>query len=134
MFAHSHVHNLYTPSRVKVLALAAIVSRVKTAMWQHHVLVLDLWRFLDEDGDGKLSCSELLSGLKSIGLRNLTQAQVYTLVRALDLNGDGWVEKPEFEAVFSDAELEAELQLLEERSERKTTQLDKLDRVSSIEV
>ena len=78
-------------------------------MRQHRIYTLDLWRFLDRDGDDRLSASELFNGLRALGLHNMIPAHVYELVQSLDRNRDGWIQKDEFMAALNDPSLEAEI-------------------------
>ena len=59
----------------------------------------DFFGCCDYDGDGVLSCSELLGGLDYLGLQ-LASSLVFQLVAQLDRDADGLISRDEFLAVF----------------------------------
>ena len=98
-------------SDMDVLHTKAIISRIKTTMRQNRIFVNDLWRFLDQDSDGRLSCTEVRRMLCIPAIRSTHPASVIALQRLYGAEvedstspgpgacaelgfGHGWMDQP----------------------------------------
>ena len=73
-----------------------------------------VFRYIDSDGDGKISPSELRRSVKAAGVQRLTAAEAEAAVESSDSDGDGLLSLAEFEQLMgggnlSEAEKMAEL-------------------------
>lgn len=59
----------------------------------------------DQDGDGLISETELLSTMTSLG-EPLTRAEVRAMIREADIDGDGFVNFAEFQLLIQQKKLE----------------------------
>lgn len=50
----------------------------------------------DEDGDGKISCREVLNIISQFGYLNATEEQLQRMIGAVDSDGDGFINVQEF--------------------------------------
>ncbi|KAJ7553917.1 hypothetical protein O6H91_06G118400 [Diphasiastrum complanatum] len=57
--------------------------------------LVEVFRFYDSNGDGKISTSELGSVLKMLG-DNATEEDLRMMVKEVDFNGDGFIDLSEF--------------------------------------
>ena len=89
-----------------VAALEQVLSHVCHAMHINRKSMHSLFYFMDKDGDGFLSCSDITKGLQRLGAAcpsgtfTLKSADLEALMEYLDTDGDGLVDNQEFRAAF----------------------------------
>merc|ERR550514_1165673 len=76
--------------------LADTLRKVLEKAQQKGVNIEDAFGHFDKNGDGDITVSELAEGLRGLGLKGATMAEVRKLVAKLDTNGDGSVSYREF--------------------------------------
>lgn len=59
-----------------------------------------VFRYIDEDGDGKISPSELRRCVKAVGVQRLTEEEAEAAVRSSDSDGDGLLSLIDFERLM----------------------------------
>ena len=72
-----------------------VVRQVASTMREHNWKFNEVFERFNTHGDGSVSCEELLSGMRSIGIV-LTRATATKLISQFDVNGDGQLQKFEF--------------------------------------
>eukprot|EP00617_Octactis_speculum_P025092 CAMPEP_0185746580 /NCGR_PEP_ID=MMETSP1174-20130828/5173_1 /TAXON_ID=35687 /ORGANISM="Dictyocha speculum, Strain CCMP1381" /LENGTH=754 /DNA_ID=CAMNT_0028421361 /DNA_START=123 /DNA_END=2387 /DNA_ORIENTATION=+ len=123
--------HLFTDDDTLGLYLRAMVSRIKMAMRSERIFAIELWQFLDQEGNNSLSCHELYNGLRALGVK-LLQDQVYDLLRSLDSNNDGRIERNEFVATFVDEKMEDAIRLQRNMDGEEETPVRRLMRTKSV--
>lgn len=56
----------------------------------------NVFNAFDEDGDGKISCSEVVNIMSQFGFLNVEDEQLQRMVAAMDSDGDGYIVVQEF--------------------------------------
>lgn len=66
-----------------------------------------VFRYIDENGDGKISPTELQRSVKAVGIQRLTVAEAAAVVESSDSDGDGMLSLADFERLMGDDGLSA---------------------------
>lgn len=99
---NSELDRLWTVENDLTLIQArALLSRARQSLSSRGMLVMDSFRFINQSGSGRISCSEMYSALKYMNI-DVRQAQVHMLIQQVDTNGDGWIDSEEFRSAFRD--------------------------------
>ena len=77
------------------------LKKLKDAMRVEGKSVEDLFRQIDDDGDGTINGPELYKGIKKIAGEALTPDQISLIITALDTNGDNRIDVMELRNALS---------------------------------
>ena len=64
----------------------------------------DMFVHLDKNGDGKVSCEELIESMKDEGMA-LSEHEISSILSEVDANNSGWIDFSEFLVVFTNKNL-----------------------------
>ena len=104
------------PSGVRdVVRAAQIHSKVTQRLQRHKHKMADLFREMDNNGDGTVSYGEFRSALKKLHINGLTTGDISLLWSDVDVNGDGRVDVKEFATKLMDASAPGSLPLFTKR-------------------
>jgi len=91
------------PHEFELLERRATNFSIQLLMTRQGLSPMDTFLAFNQSRTGSISCSELYSGLKWLGLRNVEPEQIYKIVQTMDSTGDGLVTFDEFVSAFTTA-------------------------------
>ena len=115
-------------SRARSSRFRATISRIRSAIKDRRMFMLDAFRLWDFDRSGGLSGPELYGGLEWLGV-HLEQVQMKEIMTRIDYDSDGYISFSEFQATLTngveldDGEEEADIAALiaEDEAEARAT-------------
>ena len=87
----------------------ALVSRVRTLVRIRFGSMMDAFRAMDQDRDGKLNCSELYAACNWLGLSELGPNDIYDMMRNYDSSHHGSLNYADFAKTFRDPDEDSDI-------------------------
>ena len=84
-----------------------IMAKIKGVLNRRKIRSAEIFRFLDINGNGAISASELSRGLQRLGVHTLNPSELKELIMTLDADGSGDIDLQEFDKAIRLAEKKA---------------------------